>query len=87
MQVLLQTRLVQEEESKAALLDVLADKYSRAILVSTLEMLKSNIDLSSECGIQISMVTQCVVLFQTQTIHISFLVGANYSYWNVVMIF
>jgi hypothetical protein len=54
MQVLLQTRPVQEEETKAALLDVLADKYSRAILESTLEMPKSTIDLSSECGIPIS---------------------------------
>ena len=53
MQVLLQTRPVQEEETKDALLGVLADKYSRAILESTLEMPKSTIDLSSECGIPI----------------------------------
>ncbi|MDE1830190.1 MAG: helix-turn-helix transcriptional regulator [Thaumarchaeota archaeon] len=54
MQVLLQTRPVQEEETKDALLEVLADKYSRAILESTLEMPKSTIDLSSECRIPIS---------------------------------
>lgn len=54
MQVLLQTRPVQEEAIKDALLDVLADKYSRAILESTLEMPKSTIDLSSECRIPIS---------------------------------
>ncbi|HJU13689.1 MAG TPA: ArsR family transcriptional regulator [Candidatus Nitrosotalea sp.] len=54
MQVLLQTRPVQEEATKDALLEVLADKYSRAILESTLEMPKSTIDLSAECGIPIS---------------------------------
>ncbi|MDE1863427.1 MAG: helix-turn-helix transcriptional regulator [Thaumarchaeota archaeon] len=54
MQVLLQTRPVQEETTKDALLEVLADKYSRAILESTLEMPKSTIDLSNECGIPIS---------------------------------
>ncbi len=54
MQVLLQTRPVQEDTTKEALLEVLADKYSRAILESTLEMPKSTIDLSSECAIPIS---------------------------------
>lgn len=54
MQVLLQTRPVQEEETKSALLEVLADRYSRAILESTLDMPKSTIDLSLECGIPIS---------------------------------
>ena len=54
MQVLLQTRPVQEEATKSALLNVLADRYSRAILESTLEMPKSTIDLSYECGIPIS---------------------------------
>ena len=54
MQVILQTKPVQEETTKEALLEVLADKYSRDILESTLEMPKSTIDLSSECGIPIS---------------------------------
>ena len=54
MQVLLQTKPVQEETTKDVLLEVLADRYSRAILESTREMPKSTIDLSIECGIPIS---------------------------------
>jgi hypothetical protein len=54
MQVLLQTKPVQEETTKTVLLEILADKYSRAILESTLDMPKSTIDLSIECGIPIS---------------------------------
>ncbi len=54
MQVILQTKPVQEETTKEVLLEVLADKYSRAILESALDMPKSTIDLSAECGIPIS---------------------------------
>ena len=54
MQVLLQGRSVQEETTKDAVLEILADKYSRAILESTMEMPKSAIDLSNDCGIPIS---------------------------------
>lgn len=54
MQVLLQGKPVQEETTKDVLLEILADKYSRGILEATLEMPKSAIDLSNECGIPIS---------------------------------
>ncbi|MGI0061653.1 MAG: ArsR family transcriptional regulator, partial [Nitrosotalea sp.] len=54
MQVLIQGKSVQEETTKDTLLEVMADKYSRAILESTIEMPKSVIDLSKECGVPIS---------------------------------
>lgn len=54
MQVLIQGKPVQEETTKDTLLEVIADRYSRAILESTIEMPKSVIDLSKECGVPIS---------------------------------
>ncbi len=54
MQVLLQGKPIQEETTKEVLLEIMADRYSRAILESTREMPKSAIDLSGECGIPIS---------------------------------
>lgn len=54
MQVLLQGKQIQEQTAKDALLDIMADKYSRGILESTIDMPKSAIDLSNECGIPIS---------------------------------
>lgn len=54
MQVLLQGKQVQEETTKDVLLEILADKYSRTILESTIDMPKSVIDITNECGIPIS---------------------------------
>jgi len=54
MQILLQTKPVQEQTTRETLLEILADKYSRAILEHTTEMPKSVIDLSNECSIPIS---------------------------------
>ena len=54
MQILLQGKPVQESSAKDAYLEILADKYSRGILEATMEMPKSAIDLSNECGIPIS---------------------------------
>ena len=54
MQVLLQGKPIQEQTTKDALLQILADKYSRIILESTMGRPKSAIDLSNECGIPIS---------------------------------
>src|SRR5574338_160734 len=65
MQVLLQGRPIQEETTKEVLLEIMADKYSRAILESTREMPKSAIDLSSECGIPISTAYRRVQLLHT----------------------
>ena len=54
MQILLQGKSVQESYTKDVYLEILADKYSRSILEATMEMPKSAIDISSECGIPIS---------------------------------
>lgn len=54
MQVLLHGKQVQEQTTKDTLLEILADKYSRTILESTMDMPKSAIDLSNEYGIPIS---------------------------------
>ena len=54
MQVLLQGKPVQEETTKDVLLGILADKYSRAILESTMDLPKSAIELSADCKIPIS---------------------------------
>jgi hypothetical protein len=54
MQVLLQGKVVQEQTTKDVLLEILADKYSRTILDSTMDMPKSAIELSNDCGIPIS---------------------------------
>ena len=54
MQVLLQGKPILEQTSKDALLGILADKYSRAILEATMDLPKSAIELSAECQIPIS---------------------------------
>jgi hypothetical protein len=54
MQVLLKGRPVQEETTKDVLLEIVADKYSRTILETTIDMPKSAIDITNDCGIPIS---------------------------------
>ncbi len=54
MQVLLQGKKVQEQTTRDILLEILADRYSRTILESTMHVPKSAIDISNECGIPIS---------------------------------
>ena len=54
MQVLVHGKPVQEETAKDVLLEIMADKYSRAILESTMDVSKSALELSSDCGIPIS---------------------------------
>lgn len=54
MQVLLYGKHVQEETTKDVLLEIMADKYSRAILESTMDVSKSALELSIDCGIPIS---------------------------------
>ncbi len=74
MQVLLQGKEVQEQTTKEAILEILADKYSRTILESTIDMPKSAIDLSKECGIPISTAYRRV-----QMLHKHKLVGISGS--------
>lgn len=52
--LIVEKEAVQEVSTKNAYLEILADKYSRGILEVTMEMPKSAIDLSNECGIPIS---------------------------------
>lgn len=54
MQVLLHGKPVQEETTKDILLEIVADKYSRAILESTMAVSKSALELSIDCSIPIS---------------------------------
>lgn len=74
MQVLLQGKQVQEETTKETLLEILADKYSRTILESTIEMPKSALDLSNDCGIPISTAYRRV-----QRLHSNKLLGISGS--------
>lgn len=74
MQVLLQGKQVEEQTAKDALLNIMADKYSRDILEATIEMPKSAIDLSNECGIPISTAYRRV-----QLLHSHKLVGISGS--------
>lgn len=54
MQVLLHGKPVQEKTTKDILLEIMADKYSRAILESTMDASKSALELSIDCDIPIS---------------------------------
>jgi hypothetical protein len=66
MQVILEGKPVQELSAKEAYIGILADKYSRSILECTMEMPKSAIDLSNECGIPISTAYRRVQLLHRQ---------------------
>ncbi|HJT10729.1 MAG TPA: ArsR family transcriptional regulator [Candidatus Nitrosotalea sp.] len=74
MQVLLQGKEVQEQTTKEAVLEILADKYSRTILEATIDMPKSAIDLSKEYEIPISTAYRRV-----QMLHKHKLVGISGS--------
>jgi len=56
MQTLVQTKRVDNEEQKQAILQILADKYCKQILQNTMLRPKSAIEISSETGIPISTV-------------------------------
>ena len=62
MQSLIQTRKVNNEEQKQAILQVLADKYCKLFLQSTMYTPKSAIEISSETGIPISTVYRRIQL-------------------------
>ena len=56
MQTLVQTKRVDDEEQKQAVLQILADKYCKQILHNTMLRPKSAMAISSETGIPISTV-------------------------------
>ena len=56
MQELIQTQKIMDEERKQVILDILADKYCKLILHSSLEKPKSAMEISGEKDIPISTV-------------------------------
>ena len=56
MQTVLQKRKIEDDERKDAILEILADKYSREILEMTMEKPKSAMDIAADSKIPISTV-------------------------------
>jgi predicted transcriptional regulator len=56
MQELIQTQKIMDDERKQVILEILADKYCKAILHNTLEKPKSAMEISGEKKIPISTV-------------------------------
>ena len=73
MQTLLQqTFIIEETENKDSLLEILSDKYCRAILASTMHMPKSVMEIAAEAKIPLSTVYRRV-----QTLHDSKLLAVS----------
>jgi len=64
MQTLLQKRKIEDGERKDAFLGILADKYCRAIIETTMEKPKSAIEIAADTKIPISTVYR-----RLQTLH------------------
>ncbi|MCV0366528.1 MAG: helix-turn-helix domain-containing protein [Nitrosopumilus sp.] len=64
MQTLQHIFKVEEAEQKDSLLEILSDKYCRAILESTMDKPKSAIEITAEAGIPMSTVYRRI-----QTLH------------------
>ncbi len=56
MQALISGRKIEEEDKKEAILEVMSDKYCRAILENTMEKPKSAMEISAETKIPISTI-------------------------------
>jgi len=56
MQTLFQKRKIEDDERKDAILDILADKYCRSIIETTMEKPKSAMDIAADAKIPISTV-------------------------------
>ncbi len=74
MQTLIQGRKIEEDERKDAILEVIADKYCRAILENTMDIPKSAMEISAESKIPISTVYR-----RLQTLHDNKLLGISGS--------
>ena len=74
MQALLQGRKIEEDERKDAILQIISDKYCRAILEATMDKPKSAMEISSESKIPISTVYR-----RLQTLHDCKLLGISGS--------
>jgi len=56
MQAVISGRRIEEEDKKEAILEVMSDKYCRAILENTMEKPKSAMEISAETKIPISTI-------------------------------
>jgi len=56
MQTLFQKRKIEDDERKDAILEILADKYCRSIIETTMEKPKSAMDIAADTKIPISTV-------------------------------
>ncbi|HSB50981.1 MAG TPA: winged helix-turn-helix domain-containing protein [Nitrosopumilaceae archaeon] len=72
MQTLIQKRKVEEDDRKDAILGVLADKYCRDIIETTMEKSKSAMEISADTKIPISTVYR-----RLQTLYDNKLVGIS----------
>ena len=74
MQTLVQGRKIEEDDRKDAILQVISDKYCRAILETTMDKPKSAMEISAESKIPISTVYR-----RLQTLHDNKLLGISGS--------
>jgi len=74
MQALVSGQKVEEDNRKDAILEVMSDKYCRAILENTMEKPKSAMEISAETKIPISTVYR-----RLQTLHDNKLLGISGS--------
>ncbi|MEK0347997.1 MAG: ArsR family transcriptional regulator [Nitrosopumilus sp.] len=72
MQIIQNTRRIDDDERKEAILNIISDRYCRQILNLTIDMPKSAMELSSEGKIPISTVYRRI-----QTLHDNKLVGVS----------
>ena len=74
MQTLVQGRKIEEVDKKDAILEVMSDKYCRAILENTMDKPKSAMEISADTKIPISTVYR-----RLQTLHDNKLLGISGS--------
>lgn len=74
MQTIVSGRKIEEESKKDSILEVMADKYCRAILENTMEKPKSAMEISAETKIPISTIYR-----RLQTLHDNKLLGISGS--------
>ena len=74
MQTVVQGRKIDEEAKKDAILEIISDKYCRAILDTTMDTPKSAMEISAESKIPISTVYR-----RLQTLHDNKLLGISGS--------
>jgi predicted transcriptional regulator len=74
MQTLVEGRKIDEDDKKDAILQVISDKYCRAILETTMDKPKSAMEISAESKIPISTVYR-----RLQTLHDNKLLGISGS--------